>query len=195
LWATLHTDPAALEKKDVYRISLYDEKGKPQWLEHPRYKGKKYDVIAIPLDREEMKRFNIYVFTTVNLPDENTDIGVGEEVLILGYPLGFKDPVYGLPILRGAVFSSAYPAYFGNRPFILLDTKMHAGDSGSPVVSKPTHFRTTRKTYLSVYSAPQVYLLGVHAGYVPFKKNSVTGESLNFGVVYYAALIPELISQ
>jgi hypothetical protein len=40
---------------------------------------------------------------------KNIRLDVGEDIFVMGYPLGIYDEVHNLPVIRGGTISSPYP--------------------------------------------------------------------------------------
>lgn len=57
-----------------------------------------------------------------------------EEVLFVGYPLGFWDPNTGSPIVRRGVTATSVNVDYQGSPAFLIDGAVHRGMSGAPVV-------------------------------------------------------------
>lgn len=191
----LHLTSTDIRQNDDFSLSLYDTSSNPIWLEHPQSRAR-VDVVAVPLDAEYMRaRFFARSFTSENLIPADVEIGIGEDVLVLGYPMGFYDRVHNLPIIRSATLASVYPVPFSGDPFVLIDSRLHRGTSGSPVLTKPTQM-LRRQDGTSILSTPISFLLGVHSAIVDIRdRNPEQDEPLGLSVVWFAKLIQEIISQ
>jgi len=122
----LHKDKHNLTLSEDYIIPLYDGSGKKTWIEHPSIT--QADVVAIQLDcREIGEKFWTNAFTIENHIPEETTISMCEPLFVLGYPLGFYDKINNLPIIRSATIASLYSVPFEGNPFILIDSRLHAG--------------------------------------------------------------------
>jgi S1-C subfamily serine protease len=131
---TLHSDENDMTQNKEYLIHLYN-KITPIWRssDHPEV-----DVVAIPIDRKDFASLDIkYIsFASNNLLPKDLQLEVGEDVFIMGYPLGIYDEVHNLPVIRGGTISSAYPILWNRRPYFLVDANLEEGTSGSPVLTK-----------------------------------------------------------
>lgn len=58
-------------------------------------------MVAIPIDRNDLVSQNIFyiLFASNNMLPENVRLDVGEDVFIMGYPLGIYDKVHNLPVI------------------------------------------------------------------------------------------------
>jgi S1-C subfamily serine protease len=190
----LHTSASDVRLNATYDIRLYDDANNRRWLEHPVGSGT-VDVVAIPLDAEEIRsRYFVRGFDARNHVPSDLDMSIGEDVQVIGYPLGFHDSVHNLPIVRNATLASVYPVPFEGNPYILIDARLHSGTSGSPVVTKPTN--VIRKTDGSVgfLNKAVSYLVGVHSASVDMlNRDPDRDEPLGLNVVWFASLIEDIV--
>ena len=191
----LHLTSNDIRQNDDFSLSLYNASGNPIWLEHTD-KEANIDVVALPLDREYIRtRFFIKSFSLSNLIPGDVEIGIGEDILVMGYPMGFYDIVHNLPIIRSATLASIYPVPFSGRPMVLIDSRLHRGTSGSPVLTKPTQMLRRQDGSTSILRAPVSFLLGVHSASVDIRdRDPNQDEPLGLSVVWFAKLIMEIIS-
>lgn len=161
----LHTDQNDLTQNRMFTIPLYAE-DKPVWLEHP--KGKDIDVVALPVDLPPSPSFFITSFNKENFGRADVYVSIGNDLIVVGYPLGLYDSKHNTPIIRSATIASVYPLPFEGNDYFLIDSRLHKGTSGSPVILKP-----------------QDYLIGIHSAQLE--------EDTNLNIVWYAKLIPEII--
>ena len=167
-------------------LDIYNKEKIPAWLEHPFNSNKnlpKIDIVAIKLEKELLKNAHLVTFTKNNLVPPDANVGIGEHLLVAGYPLALYDKVNVLPIVRNATVATEYGAPFENNPFFLIDSTLHEGSSGSPVVTKPSSIETN-KTGAVIIGNPKSYLVGVH---------SAGHDYLGLNLVWYAQLIEEII--
>lgn len=190
----LHTNPNDIRQNGTLSLQLYDGQGEASWMEHPVH-GRRIDVVAIPLDTPEVKsRFFVKAFGIGNHIPPDVDIAIGEDVLVLGYPMGFHDTLHNLPVVRNAVMASVYPVPFEGNPIVLIDSRLHSGTSGSPVLTKPT--QTIRRTdgSTSFLNQSVTFLVGVHSASIDvLDRDPEFDEPLGLNVVWFASLIPEII--
>lgn len=128
-------------------------------------------------------------------------VGVGDDVLVIGYPRGYYDDVNLFPIVKAGIIASKWGVRFrGNRHF-LVDAKLFPQSSGSLVVSKPTQFVTEAgKAYLA--KNKQFAFLGILSSepYIEGKHMELDGmriiekAGLNLCIVWYADVIEEIIN-
>jgi S1-C subfamily serine protease len=104
--------------------------GRPLWVQHPRA-----DVAAVYLPPVPDDLHTALVGTEFLASDEalaKIEIHPGDELNVLGYPLGFSNPG-GFAVLRSGKIAS-YPLIpTRNHPYFLLDFRVFKGNSGGPV--------------------------------------------------------------
>lgn len=94
----LHTDGSNLTRFEDLSLVLYsaNNKVRPAWFEL----DSGIDIVALKLDYDELKRFVFHAFTPNDLISPDIVVGVGDPLLVIGYPLGFSDEVHHLPVFR-----------------------------------------------------------------------------------------------
>ena len=182
----IHTDPNNVKESKCIKINLYNESGIPIWFEHPNLHFDQQgnaipDIIAVPLELKG--RYIIHPFSNSNFPMKDLLLSPGEELIVIGYPLGFYDVVHNLPIVRKAALSSPYGVPFRGNPFFVIDAELHPGTSGSPVLTKPSTTIVTQKG-VGIAASPVSFLLGIH---------SASFEPLKLNIVWYSYLIEEVL--
>ena len=111
-------------------------------------------------------------------------LGVGDLCIITGYPYAFHDTLHYLPIVRSGTLASTWGAFFRGKKCFLVDSKLHSGTSGSPVVKPFSSVRRDRRGGVGIGNFPPV-LIGVNSG--------AYGE-LDLNAIWYSFLIPEIIN-
>jgi hypothetical protein len=191
----LHTDPTDIRKNGVYVVPLYERDGERRWLEHPTH-GAAVDVVAIPLDADRLRTdFVVTPFGPESQVPDDAVIQVGEDVVVIGYPLGLYDVEYNLPLVGRGTLASFYPIPFEGHPYFLIECRLHAGCSGSPVLTKPGGVMQNRGATVNLYLSTGIYLLGVNAARVEKDAQRGGEEPLGLNAVWFTHLIPEIISQ
>jgi hypothetical protein len=147
-----------------------------------------------------------FIFATPDILKKE-EITIGEEVLIIGYPLGFTHTQIYSPLVRQGIIASR----IGERihttltlpgaedtsveiPGFLVDSAIVPGSSGSPVVLKPVFGRLVGGKVMN--DAPPPYLLGIVASsnIAPIKVGDRTFPAFaNLGVVFDVTTIMETI--
>lgn len=183
---SLHADLNNLRDNRDYDISLYNG-AKPLWRE-----AAGADVIAIPLSKEQLTEKKLYIRALNSqylLPDD-IQTQIGEDVLVVGYPLGFYyDDVNNLPVIRNGIVASAYPVAYRGKPYFLIDARLHRGTSGSPVFTKSKNSWQRKDGKPTIGGGFRMFLLGINSSTFPLPKEE---EPLGLNVVYFASIIDAL---
>lgn len=184
LQVQVHDNPADLTSHGELWLDVLDAKGKPLWREHPEL-GKKVDVVAIPInDPLVIANWHVDTFGPDNLLDETQPLPLGQEVIVIGFPLGFEDTVHRLPLIRRATVASVYPLPFKGERYFITDARLHRGSSGSPVVAKIYDVSTENTSWK---------LLGVHSASLDVSnRDPEQDEKLGLNMAWYASTIMEM---
>ncbi len=177
----LHTNGADLKQTDTLAVPLYSSVDKPLWREIDN----SIDVVALELSSDEVKRFVIHAFSPLDMLTSDIIVGVGDSLVVIGYPQGFSDELHNLPVFRRASVASVYPLPFDGNPFFLIDSELHPGTSGSPVITQPSIWEVNARES-ELYDEPQYKLIGVH---------SAAYGDLKLNVVWFASIIYELTKE
>jgi S1-C subfamily serine protease len=161
--------------------------GKPRWYQHRRYPVEPVDVAVIEVDRAlTLADYQIRPLSRANFfPRGRLLLLPGEDVMLMGYPLGASDVRNNLPIVRHASVATAYGVHFNGEAVFLIDAILHPGMSGSPVLTKPKSAWPATEGGLVLLPESPIHLLGVYSGYA---------DNLGMGKVWYADAIEEIIS-
>lgn len=168
-------------------LSLYDEEGKPRWIEHPQMcirdpehpSEHNVDIVVLPLDSDiDIKIYSIDLFG-------NDDILVapGTPVSIIGYPLGLTGADL-FPIWKTGHIASDIEAHYSNR-FFYIDATTRGGMSGSPVVYRSWGVNQTLSGEIIFSNGITTKLLGIYSGRIH--------EDSEVGIVWKPYLIKEII--
>jgi hypothetical protein len=175
----LHGDEVDLTRWAVLKLPLYRD-GLAQWREGRDSAGP-VDVAALELDRAAMPRpLALRAFTPDHLQRDLSQIGIGASLLVVGFPLGFYDTVYQLPVARQATVASAFGVRFQGHGYFLTDARTHRGTSGAPVVMR------------NPQGDPRLpwTLLGVHSARLDMRtREEGIDESLGLNCTWYADIV------
>lgn len=192
----LHNNPTDVSSISIYTQNLHSpDSGKQLWLEHPILK-KELDLVAIPVfDEENTGEFLISAFSSDNFITKEDVVYVGEDVIIIGYPLGLYDQHYNLPLFREGMIASFYPIPFNQEPIFYVDARLHRGMSGSPVILKPGRARSTIRAGTDTGTVGKIYLLGVNSRRDDrANRDPKIDEPLGLNAIIYGELIQEIVS-
>jgi hypothetical protein len=91
------------------------------------------------------------------------EVQPGDDVIVIGYPLGIYDVFNKLPILKTGLLNTPVGMRFNGLDAFLFDFKYYEGSSGSLVISKPTHFGL-KDGQLQSSTSREYLFLGVYEG-------------------------------
>lgn len=176
----VHKSKIAWENKAII-IPLYNNEGKPQWLEHS---NKEVDVIAIDMNSYLTSPIFITYWSSDFFLPRDEILPLGRSILIIGSPMAFYDEFHNFPITKSGTLASPYRIHFNRCPYFLLDADIPNGMSGSPVVlpirtEKYTKIKPERGVFLHK-------LLGIL---------SCKDPAIRLSYVWYPSLIEDIISQ
>lgn len=174
-----HTDPHNLAASTICSVPLY-RNGAPLWSQAVDGSGE-VDVAAIALERRALgPGLPLCAFTPDHLQSALSDIEVGTSVLVVGFPLGFRDTLHHLPVARRAGIASAFGLRFKGHGYFLTDARTHRGISGAPVVMRRPNDTT----------ALPWALLGVHSARLDSgTRDEQLDESLGLNCAWYADIL------
>jgi Trypsin-like peptidase domain len=132
----LHTDASDLARSTGFSIPLYRD-ARSAWRQGLDAAGE-IDVAVIELERAALPATALMrAFTPAHLYDlEQDPVEVGSPLLVVGFPLGFKDTLHHMPVVRRASLASAFGLRFNGAGYFLTDARTHRGTSGAPVVMR-----------------------------------------------------------
>jgi len=174
-----HTTADNLAESSTLSVPLY-QGNKPLWIQGVDGAGE-VDVAALQVDRSQLAPgLPLCAFTPAHLQSALTDIEVGTSVLVVGFPLGFRDTLHHLPVARRAGIASAFGLRFQGQGYFLTDGRTHRGISGAPVVMR----RRDDGSRL-----PWA-LLGVHSARLDSgSRDEQVDESLGLNCAWYADIL------
>lgn len=187
LQLSLHSHATNLQERDELSVPLYSD-GVPQWYQHPNRSTA--DIVAVSInDPHVLTRYCIDTFCGNDILEREQALRLGQDVLIVGFPLGFHDRLHNLPIVRSATIASSFSHPFNGEPYFLTDARLHRGMSGSPVVAS-----LASRADVSGKCEPQWQLLGVHSSSLDVSdRDPNQDERLALNTTWYASLIPEML--
>jgi len=179
----IHEQPQDLGVIRTLSLPLYRH-GRPGWRAGQDRAGP-VDVATLAIDPALWNgRDGPACFTVAHLQGTLAEVGVGEPVLIIGFPMGFHDQRHHLPVARQASIASAFGVRFQGLGQFLTDARTHRGSSGSPVVLRDPS------------GDPRLpwKLLGVHSARLDMlPRDTVQDEALGLNCAWYADVLPGLI--
>lgn len=102
-------------------------------------------------------------------------IGPASPVLILGFPLGLRSEEHALPIVRKGIVARINPAD------IIVDANVFPGNSGGPVIYKPTYVfgSTIKSPYIN-----EEMIVGLVSSYIPYKEVAVSQQTKQARIIF-----------
>lgn len=182
----LHTSARDLTRCTTFSIPLYGG-GLGLWRQATDSVGA-VDVAVIEIDVDRLPPDGVLqAFETAHLESHGENVGIGDALTIIGYPLGFQDTVHHLAIARAASVASAYGIRFQQQGYFLTDARTHRGSSGSPVL------RRRRNASHNDISPQSWQLLGIHSTRMDMKtRDAAEDESLGLNCAWYADVLKAL---
>ena len=187
----LHTNPTDITQNADFDVPLYNN-GAKRWHDHKDYSSMGVDVAVVEIDQEQLKKGHfIRALSAANFFPKNFRMEPGEDVMVIGFPRGVSDSKHNLPLMRNAMIASAYGVHFEGRPFFFIDSNLHPGTSGSPVLTKPKNVWPDDKGNTNLLTGSPIYFLGVHSATASYKPAG--DEPLGLAFVWYASVIEQII--
>jgi hypothetical protein len=175
----LHTDASDMTQTHTVSTWLYED-GAAIWRQGSD-SGGEIDVAVVRIDGDQLPPPEGWrCFTPDHLLDQLHEVQVGRPLLIVGFPLGFHDTVYQLPVARQAIVASAFGVRFQGQGLFLTDARTHRGLSGGAVVLHDPA------------GDPRMpwKLLGVHSSRIDMNtRDLVQDESLGLNSAWYADIL------
>ncbi|MBI4181279.1 MAG: trypsin-like peptidase domain-containing protein [Chloroflexi bacterium] len=153
--------------------------------------------------RDKNNYMNWSAVSVDNLPNNcNIPVEVADDVIIIGYPIGFYDTYNLFPIVKSGIIASRWGMHFKNKPQFLIDAKLFPGSSGSIVLTKPTAsivadgpitgYRESHFAFLGVYSGePYLQEEPIDLGDITITRKY----GFNLGIVWYAELVVNVVNR
>lgn len=199
---------ASAVKVTSARLPLRTMDGKPTWIQCPTFPDADVVVVPLPLD-QAMFETAPYCLDQATV-DFDTVAYVGQQVGIVGYPLGISDRTNKLPIWKTGHIASEPGLDFDSDPKFLVDVTGRLGMSGSPVLAGHMHPYYTSSgmmrfgssgRLLGVYTSNLVRQDSTEANREELSVEELIGDRLpeshyrpELGVVWKARLISETLT-
>lgn len=182
----LHTDASDLTRYAIFSLPLYAN-GLALWRQAADTGGP-VDIAVLEIQTDRLPEPTVLqAFDLSHLAVEGEDLAVGDNLMVIGFPLGFHDTVHHLAVARSASIASAYGVRFQQQGYFLTDARTHRGSSGAPVLRR----RSASQGGGSSLSAWQ--LLGVHSTRMDMRtRDLVNDESLGLNCAWYADVLTVL---
>ena len=113
------------------------------------------------------------------------EVQPGDDVIVIGYPLGFYDQFNKLPVLKTGMLNTPIGLHFNGLDAFLIDFRYYEGSSGSLIITKPTHFAIDKAKGLQFSSDRKYVFLGVYEGEWYRNEGRPMRADLGLGWYYY----------
>jgi len=161
-----------------YRLILKDGE-KNLWFTH---QNQEVDIAIMPISTKSLRKEGVscYFFTDdedMAFIDNIKKLGIsqGDEVFVLGFPMGITGRERNYVIVRSGIIARLDDEIISSQYQFLIDSFIFPGNSGGPVILKPTV-----SSLEGTEPVNQAYLLGVVRGYLTYREEAVslqTGET------------------
>ena len=165
VWIKLNSASDSTSKD--YRAALKAKNGRELWVSHPEA-----DVAALWLNasflRAENRRFSFFLDEAQVLTHDKllkTTLAEGDGVFLLGFPMGLVDKQRQYVICRDGSIARIRDVRDGHGKEILIDGFVFPGNSGGPVITRPSMSSIGK---LEPYKSAS--LLGIVSSYVPYRE-------------------------
>lgn len=171
----LRFSPRAHRRAEDYPVRFTRKNGKQLWTGHP---SPDIDVAVLSVDYAAIvKRMKVSFFDergqVARLSDiAEQGISEGDALWVLGFPFGDVGVDRNAVIVRSGTIARIREALSGGQPRFLLDTFVFPGNSGGPVV-----FRPSGQTLSGTNTPDRPYLIGLIESYVPWIDEAVSRQS------------------
>ena len=167
----------ALERNKArqYACPLLDKQGQPLWCGHP---DPDIDVAVLPFDFAGLRtqeRLSELMFsslhTSYRVADMRERVSEGDDVFILGFPLGAVGSFRNAPVVRRGCIAQIQELYSGHADCYLVDAEVFPGNSGGPVVLAPEVMTPAEQP------AVKPALIGVAFSYLAYQDVAVSHQT------------------
>ncbi|WP_082730993.1 MULTISPECIES: S1 family peptidase [unclassified Sphingomonas] len=155
VWWNLTKPP--IGRKAAWTIPIRDESGEPLWLVDAE-KGSDVDIAVLPIECP----IDATAYPINKLPSEWDGIAVGQDVYILGFPLGIDESK--LPIWKRGSLASEWLIDRSIRPYWLIDTASRPGMSGAPIIKRSYPWDRDRHVFGYHGNNGRSFFFGMYTG-------------------------------
>lgn len=180
VWWNLDRQPVG--HKGTSFVPIRDEAGEPLWLIHPE-RGSDVDVAMLPVQCPG----NAVAYPINKLPSDWIGLSVGQDVFILGFPLGIEG--VRLPIWKRGSLASEWQISESVQPYWLVDTASRPGMSGSPVIQRAFPYAPELGQMMDYGRNGKTSFLGVYSGRLP----SEGEKDLQLGLVWSEVYLDDIV--
>lgn len=121
-----------------FACPLFSRRGRQLWCPHP---DPEIDIAVMPFDFDRLRvreRLNELLInsrqTAYRLDEMRRDVSEGDEVFVLGFPLGAVGAFRNAPVVRRGCVAQIQELYAQHSDSFLVDAQVFPGNSGGPVI-------------------------------------------------------------
>lgn len=158
------------ETSQRYVINLIDEKGNKIWLPHP---NPSVDLVVIYILANKLQEdgveFKFFPEDILAFSDKMKELGVsqGDEIFVLGFPMGISGKEKKYVIVRGGIIARFDNEIIQDSSSFLIDSSVFPGNSGSPVILKPSNI-----SFEGTKPIDKAFVIGVVSSYIPYMETA-----------------------
>jgi len=162
-------------KTKIFEQGLFFSPKEPRWLAH---RNKKVDLALLNISPAILEQNSIkYSFLMEEIfaysrNFKKIGIEIGDSLYILGFPMGISGEIQNYPCTKWGIISRIDKEIIKNLKAFLVDSSIFPGNSGGPVVYRPT---ITRLGETPAVAKP--YLLGVVCSYLTYQEELFTHQT------------------
>jgi S1-C subfamily serine protease len=167
--------------KDI-AVDLLDDNGEYNFMYHP---DKNIDVAVLSVDYSNLEQEKEIQFIpsfrqtlTINEIKEENNIGEGDFVFVLGFPMGIVGVKRKSTIVRSGCIARINDLLNGENNEFLIDALVFPGNSGGPVFLRPSMYSIGKTT------VKQSFLIGMVKEYIPYYDNAYSSQTGNLRVSF-----------
>ena len=162
-------------KTKIFEQGLIFSNGENRWLAH---RNKKIDLALLNVSPQVLQEHKvIYGF----FPQETfayyrnfqkIGIAAGDDLYVLGFPMGIAGEIQNCACVKMGIISRIDQEIMRESKAFLIDSSIFPGNSGSPVIFKPT-----MTSLEGTKAINQAYLLGIVSRYLPYEEQLYTHQT------------------
>ena len=151
----------------TFPLPVGDSVGAIHWTFHP---DPDVDVAVLLIDAigEQFEGVQMSFMTPLQIGSvemlRKIDFSEGTEVIVLGFPMGLAGKEQNYVIARQGIIARIGDLLDGHSKSFLIDSSIYPGNSGGPVIAKPTLF-----TIRGGDTLPHAKLIGMVSAYLPYE--------------------------
>ena len=163
VWLRLNTSDGNVK---TFEQNLHFQNGETQWLAHP---DTDVDLALLNVNPSVLKSNNIVPFFiseerfAYKKNFKDIGIAVGDETFIVGFPMGIAGEEQNYPCVKAGMISRIDTEILKTKKAFIVDSSIFPGNSGGPVILKPT-----LTSLQGTKAVSETHLLGVISAYLPY---------------------------